>query len=200
MATADKQVARNLLMYRYKQLDRAIENAGKLGFNSGAALYPMVTMNGEECHNEWEITFEEIHRNGAIAYAVYNYIRYTNDKSYLEDYGLELLIAISRFWSQRITYSEQYNKHVMLGVTGPNEYENNIDNNWYTNTLACWCMDYTRESINHVKSVSPEKYKTLIQKINFDEIIETGKWEDISNNMHYPEDKELGIYLQQDNY
>jgi trehalose/maltose hydrolase-like predicted phosphorylase len=23
-----------------------------------AALYPMVTMNGEECHNEWEITFE----------------------------------------------------------------------------------------------------------------------------------------------
>ena len=26
----------------------------------------MVTMNGEECHNEWEITFEEIHRNGAI--------------------------------------------------------------------------------------------------------------------------------------
>jgi trehalose/maltose hydrolase-like predicted phosphorylase len=27
----------------------------------------MVTMNGEECHNEWEITHEEIHRNGAIA-------------------------------------------------------------------------------------------------------------------------------------
>ena len=30
----------------------------------------MVTMNGEECHNEWEITFEEIHRNNAIAYAI----------------------------------------------------------------------------------------------------------------------------------
>ena len=30
---------------------------------NGAALFPMVTMNGEECHNEWEITFEEIHRN-----------------------------------------------------------------------------------------------------------------------------------------
>jgi trehalose/maltose hydrolase-like predicted phosphorylase len=26
----------------------------KLGFNNGAALYPMVTMNGEECHNEWD--------------------------------------------------------------------------------------------------------------------------------------------------
>jgi maltose phosphorylase len=39
-------------------------------------LYPS-TMNGEECHNEWEITFEEIHRNGAIAFAIYNYHRYT---------------------------------------------------------------------------------------------------------------------------
>jgi maltose phosphorylase len=52
-------------------LEKAIENAEKLGFNTGAALYPMVTMNGEECHNEWEITFEEIHRNGAIAFAIY---------------------------------------------------------------------------------------------------------------------------------
>ena len=45
----------------------------------------MVTMNGEECHNEWEITFEEIHRNGAIAYAIYNYQKYTGDKSYTKE-------------------------------------------------------------------------------------------------------------------
>jgi maltose phosphorylase len=68
--------SRNLLTYRYNQLDKAIENAAKLGFTNGAALYPMVTMNGEECHNEWEITFEEIH-SGAIAFAIYNFYRYT---------------------------------------------------------------------------------------------------------------------------
>ncbi len=79
LSTEPDRVARNLLIYRYKHLDKAIENAAKLGFNQGAALYPMVTMNGEECHNEWEITFEEIHRNGAIAYAIYNYIKYTGD-------------------------------------------------------------------------------------------------------------------------
>jgi maltose phosphorylase len=60
----DQQVVRNLLTYRYNQLDKAIENAEKLGFTMELP-YPMVTMNGEECHNEWEITFEEIHRNGA---------------------------------------------------------------------------------------------------------------------------------------
>jgi maltose phosphorylase len=31
----------------------------------------MVTMNGEECHNEWEITHEEIHRNGAIVFLLF---------------------------------------------------------------------------------------------------------------------------------
>ena len=90
MATKDQQVARNLLEYRYNHLDKAIENAEKLGFTKGAALYPMVTMNGEECHNEWEITFEEIHRNGAIAFAIYNYHRYTGDFSYIPIMGMEV--------------------------------------------------------------------------------------------------------------
>lgn len=62
LATQEPRVARNLLLYRYHHLQKAIENASKLGFENGAALYPMVTINGEECHNEWEITFEEIHR------------------------------------------------------------------------------------------------------------------------------------------
>ncbi len=147
LSTENEKVARNLLIYRYKQLQKAIENAAKLGFHSGAALYPMVTMNGEECHNEWEITFEEIHRNGAIAYAIYNYIRYTGDKKYLAEYGLEVLIAISRFWKQRVNWSESKGKYVMLGVTGPNEYENNVNNNWYTNKMACWTLRYTLEAL-----------------------------------------------------
>ena len=121
-----------MLVYRYDQLDKAIENAAKLGFGGGAALYPMVTADGEECHNEWEITFEEIHRNGAVAYAIRNYIRYTGDEAYMAEYGLEVLLSIARFWVQRITWSEARGKYVMLGVTGPNEYENNVDNNWYT--------------------------------------------------------------------
>jgi len=109
LSTADERVARNLLIYRYKHLQKAIENAQKLGFTDGAALYPMVTMNGEESHNEWEITFEEIHRNGAIAFAIYDYVRYTNDKNYLAEYGLEVLIGIARFWAQRVHFSTHKN-------------------------------------------------------------------------------------------
>jgi len=200
MVTHGQKVARQLLLYRYKQLDKAIENAAKLGFKDGAALYPMVTMNGEECHNEWEITFEEIHRNGAIAFAVYNYVRYTGDKSYLVNFGLELLIGIARFWAQRINFSAEKGKYVMLGVTGPNEYENNVNNNWYTNFIACWCMEYADEAAQYVKSQDSAKYAELVGRIKFDDSKEVVKWREIRGDMFYPEDNKLGVYLQQEGY
>ena len=153
------------MIYRYKQLDKAIENANKLGFKDGAALFPMVTMNGEECHNEWEITFEEIHRNGAIAFAIYNYVRYTGDTAYLSAYGLEVLVAIARFWKQRVNWSNEKQKYVMLGVTGPNEYENNVNNNWYTNILATWCLKYTAQVIEIVRSNEQKKLNSLLHLI-----------------------------------
>ncbi|MBN1951301.1 MAG: glycoside hydrolase family 65 protein [Bacteroidales bacterium] len=200
LCTAPSYVARNLVFYRYKQLGKAIENGEKLGFTEGAALYPMVTINGEECHNEWEITFEEIHRNGAIAHAIYNYVRHTGDKRYLIDYGLEVLIAISRFWRQRVNFSESRKKWVMLGVTGPNEYENNVNNNWYTNTIASWTLSYTIQLIAEIKNMDEEKYKILVSKVRFNEQEEIPAWEDIIENMYYPIDKESGIFLQQDGY
>lgn len=200
LATAGQQVARNLLLYRYRHLPKAIENAKKLGFGKGAALYPMVTMNGEECHNEWEITFEEIHRNGAIAYAIWNYINYTGDETYLIDYGLEVLIAIARFWAQRVNWSEPKQKYVMLGVTGPNEYENNVNNNWYTNYIACWCLEYAQTAINYVKQQAPEKFAGLCERLDFRESEEVPTWEHIRRHMYFPEEPALGIFLQQEGY
>ncbi len=199
MATKDQQVARNLLTYRYNQLDKAIENAGKLGFKNGAALYPMVTMNGEECHNEWEITFEEIHRNGAIAFAIFNYYRFTGDYSYIPEKGLEVLIAIARFWQQRATYSTFRNQYVILGVTGPNEYENNVNNNFYTNYLAKWCIDYAIEQINKVEKEFASDYARIMSKVNLN-ATEISKWKDVADTMYFPYSKEHDVYLQQDGF
>jgi maltose phosphorylase len=199
MATKDQQVARNLLAYRYNQLDKAIENAGKLGFANGAALYPMVTMNGEECHNEWEITFEEIHRNGAIAFAIFNYYRFTGDYSYIPEKGLEVLIGIARFWLQRSTFSTFRNQYVILGVTGPNEYENNVNNNFYTNYLAKWCIDYTIEQINKIEKEYNADYTRIMSKVKLD-ATEIGHWKKVADNMYFPFSEEHDVYLQQDGF
>ncbi|CAZ95305.1 glycoside hydrolase family 65 protein [Zobellia galactanivorans] len=199
MATKDQNVARSLLKYRYNHLEKAIENAQKLGFSNGAALYPMVTMNGEECHNEWEITFEEIHRNGAIAFAIYNYYRFTGDYSYIPEMGLEVLIGIARFWHQRASFSTAKNKYVILGVTGPNEYENNVNNNWYTNYLAKWCIDFAVEQLQKVEDGYNDDYRRVIGKTKLTDS-EVSQWKKVAGNIYFPYSEEKGVFLQQDGF
>ncbi len=199
MSTKNQEVAKSLLTYRYQHLDKAIENAEKLGFSNGAALYPMVTMNGEECHNEWEITFEEIHRNGAMTYAIYNYVKYTGDFSYIPEKGLEVMIAIARFWQQRANFSSERGKYVILGVTGPNEYENNVNNNHYTNYLAKWCIEYCLQAIDKVKLEYASDYNRIWKATNLSDI-ELTKWEDVAKNMYFPYCEKYQVYLQQDGF
>jgi maltose phosphorylase len=200
LGTSEPRVARNLLIYRYKHLQKAIENGQKLGFTDGAAFYPFVTMNGEECHNEWEITFEEIHRTSAMAYAMRDYIVYTGDEGYLSEYGLEVLIGISRFWAQRVNWSVEKEKYVILGVTGPNEYENNVNNNWYTNTLGAWTLQFTMDAITKVKNQSTKRFDEIVAKTKFNEQKEVAKWRDIVEKMYYPFDPKRGVILQQDGF
>ena len=154
---ASKEVSRNLLLYRYNQLDKAKENAKKLGLDG--ALYPMVTFNGEECHNEWEITFEEIHRNGSMVYAIYNYTNYTGDYEYIKEYGIDVIVEVARFWASRVHLNKRKDLYMIHGVTGPNEYDNNVNNNWYTNYLAKWCLEYAAENISKLE-------KECIESVN----------------------------------
>jgi maltose phosphorylase len=156
-------------------------------------------MNGEECHNEWEITHEEIHRNGAIAFAIFNYYRFTGDYSYIPEKGLEVLIGIARFWHQRANFSKDKNQYVILGVTGPNEYENNVNNNFYTNYIAKWCIDYTYEQLQKVSLEFPSDHKRIIEKTKLADS-ELQQWKAVANNMYFPVSADLGIYLQQDGF
>ena len=190
LALADQSVTRNLLEYRHEQLPGAYHNAKQQGL--AGALFPMVTFNGIECHNEWEITFEEIHRNGTIAYAIYNYTRYTGDTEYVTHDGFDVLVGIARFWADRVHFSKRKGMYMIHGVTGPNEYENNVNNNWYTNILAKWCLDYANEVAD---KVADDKTKELALTSE-----ERAKWHEIADNMYLPEDKELGIFVQHDTF
>jgi maltose phosphorylase len=199
MATKNESVAENLLNYRHKHLEKAIENANKLGFNTGAALYPMVTMNGEECHNEWEITFEEIHRNAAIVYAIYAYERYTGKTSYVETKGIDVLVGIARFWAQRVSFSEDKNQYVILGVTGPNEYENNVNNNWYTNYAAKWCLEYAGNRLEKIAKEKPKLHQTICDRLGLSQS-EVLDWNEKTRGIYLPYDAKHDIFLQQEGF
>ncbi|WDC92888.1 glycoside hydrolase family 65 protein (plasmid) [Latilactobacillus curvatus] len=190
LSLADPKVSLNLLKYRHNQLSGAEHNARQQGLKG--ALYPMVTFNGIENHNEWEITFEEIHRNGTIAYAIYNYTRYTGDETYLLNEGIEVLTEIARFWADRVHFSQRAQRYMIHGVTGPNEYENNINNNWYTNLLAQWTLSYTIETLKKVSDIKKADLRLSDEELS--------QWQAIIEKMYLPQDEQLGIFLQQDGF
>ncbi|GEL67497.1 glycoside hydrolase family 65 protein [Marinilactibacillus psychrotolerans] len=190
LSVTNEGTFRQLLVYRHNQLEQAYENAAKQGLKG--ALYPMVTFTGIECHNEWEITFEEIHRNGAIAHGIFNYTTYTGNEDYLLNQGIDVLVGIARFWADRVHYSARKQQYMIHGVTGPNEYENNVSNNWYTNTMAQWCLQYTLETL---EKVTDDKIREL--KVSEEE---QQKWTDISGNMYLPKDEALAVFVQHDSF
>jgi maltose phosphorylase len=194
LSVADKEVTRNLLLYRHNQLEGAYHNARQQGLQG--ALYPMVTFTGVECHNEWEITFEEIHRNAAMVYAIYNYVNYTDDKAYLGEYGIDVLVGIARFWADRVHFSKRKQQYMMHGVTGPNEYENNVNNNWYTNLMAKWCLNYTLQVIAELRE-SGATAKLDLLKVSDEE---SNKWSSIVDQMYLPYDEELQVFVQHDTF
>ncbi|WP_394701658.1 glycoside hydrolase family 65 protein [uncultured Enterococcus sp.] len=190
LSVADSEVARKLLEYRYKQLAGAKINAQRQGLKG--ALYPMVTFTGVECHNEWEITFEEIHRNGAIIHAIAEYTEYTGDRTYLLTDGIKVVVEVARFWADRVHYSIRNQQYMIHGVTGPNEYENNVNNNWYTNYLAVWCLKYALDNYEQAESAAKAELNVTA--------VEKEKWLDIVDNMYFPYDEELDIFVQHDTF
>ena len=193
LGVADKEVSKNILVYRHNQLEPAKADAKKLGLDG--ALYPMVTFNGTECHNEWEITFEEIHRNGSMIYAIHNYTNYTGDFDYIKEIGIDVIVEVARFWASRVHYNTRKDLYMIHGVTGPNEYDNNVNNNWYTNYLAKWCLEYAVQNINKLN----EECKEAVDRnaVTFKEV---EKWVKIVNKMYLPYDTELDIIVQHDDF
>jgi maltose phosphorylase len=85
-------------------------------------------------------------------------------------------------------------------VTGPNEYENNVNNNWYTNTLAQWTLRYTIDSLYWLRQNSVVKFNSVISRTKLDTECELTLWGEIVNNMYLPMHYDLGIFLQQDGF
>ena len=108
---------------------------------------------------------------------------------------MELLV----FGIKGVNFSSDKNNYVMLGVTGPNEYENNINNNWYTNYIATWCLNYALENIANVKADHISDYIRIKEKTNFSDD-ELKSWKNVADNMYFPYSEKHKVFLQQDGF
>lgn len=132
-ALNDPHTARELLLFRHRQLDAARQNARSLGHPRGAA-YPWRTITGSECSSFFPGGAAQYHINADIAYALVSYFYITGDEALLLNEGAEILFETARLWMEIGHFHEGCFR--IDTVTGPDEYTCLINNNYYTNLLA----------------------------------------------------------------
>ena len=188
-------LAKNILSFRYLTLDRARENAALVGHKTGA-LYPWRTITGVECSGYFPSGTAAYHINGAIAYAVVQYYLTTDDKEFLVEKGLEILIETARLWLDVGVYDRQ-GRFCIQEVTGPDEYTCMVNNNYYTNASARYNL-YNAAALYEKFGDDPAVRK-LKKKISVSDA-EIADMKKAAKLMYLPYDEEYGINPQDDSF
>ena len=186
----NEKAAKDLLMFRYNTLNKAKERARML--DCDGACYPIATLNGEEGCNLWQHASLQFQPSTGVAYAIYHYFTLFKDEDFMRDYGLEMLIEISKFLLSRGQY-DSLGRFGFYAVMGPDEFKMMVNNNAYTNYMAKKTFEYTLENVS--------KYSTdeLLKKCNVTKKL----IEDIvkaCDGMYIPYDKERKLFEQNDGF
>jgi len=145
LLTLHPDMAKSLLEYRFERLEAAKQNAFSHGYKG--AMFPWESSaNGSEDTPVWALTgpFQH-HITGCIGWAFWKYYEVTGDKQWLKDRGWPVLKEVAAFWTSRVERNGP-GKYDINNVIGANEWEENIDNNAFTNGMAKTVLRYATEA------------------------------------------------------
>ncbi len=145
-------IARQLLIYRYNNIEGARNKAHKFGYEG--AMYPWESaLTGEEETPEWAALnimtgkptrvwsgVKEHHITADIAYAVWQYYLSTNDAEFMHKYGYEIILECAWFWCSRMKWNHKLDRYEINDIIGPDEYTEHVNNNAYTNYMAHYAV------------------------------------------------------------
>ncbi|MEA5077216.1 MAG: glycosyl hydrolase family 65 protein [Anaerolineaceae bacterium] len=188
------ELSRNLIGMRYKTLDAARENARIMGYSRGA-LFPWRTIMGKECSGHYPSGTAQVHINGDIAYSVIAYYLATNDWEFMCSMGAELIFEICRHWLESGNFYQA--KFNLNGVTGPDEYTCLVNNNYYTNALAKYNLEWAVKVYDLLKS--KKQLRLLEEKIDI-RAEEVAEFKRASEQMVLLYDEALKINPQDDSF
>lgn len=195
----DPELAKKLLDYRYLTLPQARDRARILGHQKGA-LYAWRTINGEEASTYYPLGTAQYHINADIAHALQMYVEITGDTAYLEEKGAEILIETARVWADVGSFIKyKGGKYCICAVTGPDEYNVLVDNNFYTNLMARENLRDACKAVAYLKEKAPKRYQELSDRLVLLEE-EYVLWEEIAANMYFPYDEERQVYPLDDGF
>ncbi len=196
----EPQLARSLLMYRFRRLPEARKAAAEAGYRG--AMFPWQSgSNGREESQKIHLNPKsgrwlpdnshlQRHINAAIPYNVWLYYQSTRDMEFMAFYGAEIILNTALFWSSITTFNTKRNRYEIRGVMGPDEYHTGypgsevpgLNNNAYTNIMAVWVM---KRALDITDMFDDECIRELFTRINLEDK-DLDKWKDITQKMFIP--------------
>ena len=194
------EVTRGLLMYRYRRMGEARAAAREAGFRG--AMFPW--QSGSEGTEEtqrvhlnplsgrWEpdLSRNQRHVNAAIFYNIWNYFQASNDLEFLDGYGAEMMLEITRFWASIAHFNPERERYEIHGVMGPDEFhekypdspQGGLRNNAYTNIMVAWLCDIAGQLLTLLPD---SRVEALVARLGID-ADELARWQDMSRRMFVP--------------
>jgi trehalose/maltose hydrolase-like predicted phosphorylase len=209
------EIARSILIYRYRTLDGARRKARELGYDgayyawisgdSGEEICPSFffkdVLSGRAIRthfNDWQI-----HVSPDISYTIWKYVTVTHDWEYIRSYGAEILFEVARFLTSRVHYRVDRERYEIARVLGPDEYHENVDNNFFTNFQARFALRYAGEVYARLTEDTDEGGRAaldrLMEKIRL-RPEEAKRWRDVAEGLYVPEPTESGVIPQFDGF
>ncbi|HEO64113.1 MAG TPA: glycoside hydrolase family 65 protein, partial [Candidatus Omnitrophica bacterium] len=184
------EVAKSLLLYRYKRLDIARQLAKKEGFVG--AKFPWESADtGSEETPEWAKDIDgsiikihthklEHHITADISYAFYKYYLVTGDDKFMQDFGYEVMFEAARFWASRSLLNKKRKRYEINNIIGPDEFHIDVNNNAYTNMAAKWNLITAYKMFHKIKRDLPLVFHCLRKKLDLKDK-EVKSWKKIAH-------------------
>jgi len=113
----------------------------------------------------WALTgpFQQ-HITGCVGWAFWKYYQVTHDKIWLKERGYPILKEVADFWASRVERNGPGHFEIN-NVIGANEWQENIDNNAFTNGMAITVLRYATEAAKELLLTPNPDWETVAQNI-----------------------------------
>ncbi len=186
------RLAKDLLMYRCRRLEQARGCAQNQNYEGALWPWESAESGADETPQTW-VNFDgtilpvytslrEHHIASDIVYAIYRYYQATGDEDFMLECGSKMIFETARFWASRVVYDEATDSYEILEVIGPNEFQECVDNNSYTNALTRWMLRYACELYDRLRRSHAGKLESIAEEIKLT-AEEVDSWREIAEGI-----------------
>ncbi|WP_019989681.1 glycosyl hydrolase family 95 catalytic domain-containing protein [Rudanella lutea] len=158
------QMAKSLLEYRFERMAMARQNAFSHGY--AGVMFPWESdADGQEATPVWALTgpFQH-HITGCVGWSFWKYYQVTKDKEWLRTRGYPMLKEVADFWVSRVEKGTDGQLHIN-NVIGANEWQENIDDNAFTNGMAKTVLGFATQAAQELGMAPNPRWNAVAAQI-----------------------------------